>query len=85
MKITNRTEGDQVFTVAVVSPELVTVEVVEVEQMTVKPHEHASVAINVLFPTGLITGKGILPAVLRITDQNGLSRDVELTLMGPKG
>lgn len=85
LKITNRTEEDQVYTVAVVSPELVSVEVVEEEQMTVKPHEHASVAINVLFPTGLITGKGNLPAVLRITDQNGLSRDVELTLMGPRG
>lgn len=85
LKITNRTEQDQVYTVAVVSPELVTVEVVEVDQMTVKPHEHASVAINVLFPTGLITGKGILPAVLRITDQNGVSRDVEFKLMGPKG
>jgi cytochrome c oxidase accessory protein FixG len=85
LKLTNRTTVDQQYSLTVISPDSATVDVIEEEQLLVQPREHASVTINVLFPAGLTTGKGMADGLLRVTDQNGLSRDVSFKLLGPKG
>lgn len=85
LKLTNRTATDQQYAISVIRPDTATVDVIEVDQLLVRPREHASVTINVLFPAGLTSGKGMTDGVLRVTDQNGLSRDVSFKLLGPQG
>ncbi len=85
LKITNRTETTQHYAISVLYPDSAVVDVVEEEQLSVQPREHASAAINILFPTGLLTGRGTMPAKLRIDDEKGNSREVSFMLIGPKG
>jgi uncharacterized membrane protein len=85
LKLTNRTSEPQQYTLNFVYPDTATVDVIDSEQLTVQPREHASVTMNVLFPAGLTAGKGNSDGRLRITDQNGLSREVTFKLLGPKG
>jgi polyferredoxin len=85
LKLTNRTTVDQLYTLTVLSPDSATVDVIETDELKVQPREHASITMNVLFPSGLTTGKGMADGRLRITDQNGLSREVSFKLLGPKG
>lgn len=85
LKLTNRTNLDQQYTLTVVSPDSTTVDVIESDQLKVQPRKYASVTFNVLFPVGLTIGKGMADARLRVTDQNGLSREVSFKLLGPKG
>ena len=84
LKITNRSAEVQTYTIDVVTPDTMVVEVVEEEQLTVLPREHASVAINVKFPSGILTGKQSVPAKIVVRDKNGVERSVPFSLIGPR-
>jgi cytochrome c oxidase accessory protein FixG len=85
LQLTNRSRIEQIYSVQVLAPESASIEVVELEQLKLNPRQRTKVPVNITFPMGLTVGSGKVNAVVRVTDQTGLSRDVDFKLLGPKG
>lgn len=83
LKLTNRGREEQQYSVEVVTPDDVEVDVVD-EAITLAPDEVETFAISVLAtPQLYVASRGKLDLTLRVTADDGDVREVECSLLGP--
>lgn len=84
LKLTNRTRSTQQYSLHVQSPEGARVQAVDLDHLQVGPSKLSTAEIRVTFPRDLTAGKGNVPAVLTVTDNDGTQRSVSFKLLGPQ-
>ncbi len=84
IRIVNRTDEDQAYSIGVLSPAKTTLEVMDETTLDIAAGKSALVPVYVTFPNYLTTGDGRVPITFQITDTAGNERNPESTLLGPR-
>jgi cytochrome c oxidase accessory protein FixG len=84
LKLTNRSSGPQQYTVSLIEPAQAEVQVIDDEKLLVEPRKLSTIGIRIVFPKSLTTGQGNVPARIQVSDTEGLQREVEFKLLGPR-
>ncbi|MBX3420735.1 MAG: cytochrome c oxidase accessory protein CcoG [Pirellulaceae bacterium] len=84
LRLTNRTQLDQQYSVIPVSPAEMVVGTVDDDQLTIAARKLGTIDLRITFPSGLTLGRGNVPAVVRIEDASGTRREVTFKLLGPR-
>lgn len=84
LRLVNRTDKDQIYTLSVVDPEGVNLDVIQEERLSLPSGGNVLIPIDVGFPTTLTRGFGNKPATLLIRDDSLHERKLPFNLLGPR-
>lgn len=84
LRLVNRTDSDQRYTISVKSPPQASIEIVDEDALDFKPGQSKLVAVHVRFPSSLTTGSGNAPVELKIVDGDQNQRIAKTSLLGPR-
>jgi hypothetical protein len=84
LRLVNRNDLAQSYTVQVMEPKGMSLEVVDDSGLTLDSGGTSLVPISVKLPSSLIAPSGRTDAKIMITDKLGNEREIDFTLLGPK-
>ncbi len=84
LRLVNRTDVDQLYSIQIVSPESVKLEVIDKDALLLTSGESVLVPMEIRFPSGLTSGNGQSSIEMRVADQNGNERTVNFRVLGPR-
>ena len=84
LRLVNRTDETQQYSIAVASPDLASVEIIDDEATLVPPGKSSLVPLSVRFPSALTYNGGSAPIILKIEDACGNRREVAFRILGPR-
>jgi cytochrome c oxidase accessory protein FixG len=84
LRLVNRTEMDQLYSLELISPESATLDVTDRDDLQLKPGQSVLVPLEIRFPTSLTVGTGNFPTELRVIDQSDNQRTVSFRVLGPR-
>ncbi|TWT96413.1 cytochrome c oxidase accessory protein CcoG [Neorhodopirellula pilleata] len=84
LRLVNRTDSDQVYTISVAQPEGVTLEVIQKELLSLPSGGNVLVPLSVEFAPTITRGVGNRPATLKVADDSDHETEIEFKLLGPR-
>lgn len=84
LRLVNRTDIDQLYSLEITSPDSAVLEVIDLDALQLKPGQSVLVPLQIRFPSSLTTGKGNASMVLSVTDQSDNQRSVDFKMLGPR-
>lgn len=84
LQLVNRTDIPQLYRLSILAPELVSVEVMDEDALSLNPGETKLVPIVARFPSHLTFRDGKEPTTLEIIDQSDNQRVVDFRILGPR-
>ena len=84
MRIVNRSSQSQSYELSVVSPDSVSLEIIEPQRLNLDTQQSALIPFQLQFPTSLTSGVGNKEVTLHVKDQSGNERDIQFRIIGPR-
>ncbi len=84
LRLVNRTNVPQEYTLSVITPETATVEVLDEAAVKLPPGKSSLVPLNIRFPSALTYASGNQKMILKVVDSSGNQHDVDFSVLGPK-
>ncbi len=84
VRIVNRSNDTQLYTITAPVPEGLTIDVVDPSGLTLEPGATSVVPVMITLPSRLTAISGHVDATLQIDDQAGNSKSLDYRLLGPK-
>lgn len=84
LRLVNRTDQPQRYTIAIERPADTTLEVIDSEKLSLQPGQSVLVPFSIRFRTGVTSGDGNELAELRINDGSEHERLVDFRILGPR-
>lgn len=84
LRLVNRTQQDQNYTLTIDTPEGVTLEVIQQELLSLPPGGNVLVPLSVEFKPVLTRGKGNTQATLVVNDETDHQHEIDFKILGPR-
>jgi polyferredoxin len=84
MRLVNRTQQPQTYTIDVISPADAKLEIVDDEGLTLQPGKTSLVPFDIRFSMKATNQNGTASAELKIRDEQGNDRSISMKLLGPR-
>ncbi len=84
LRLVNRTEIPQTYSLAITTPATVKLEVIDESTLSIASGQSKMVPLSVQFPGGLTFGDGNAPTTLEIVDASGNRHELIFSLVGPR-
>ena len=84
LRLVNRTDAPQTYTITVRQPISVKLEVIDESRLALQPGETTMVPLSLRFPSSLTFGDGNEPISLSVSDTAQHQHDVDFRLVGPR-
>ncbi len=85
LRIVNRTDGPQTYSIDILSPPEAVLTVVDRDGLTLEPGATSIVPLMIEVPRGVMPRAGRLETTIQIEDEAGNRRAIDYTLLGPRG
>ena len=84
MRLVNRTDEPQTYTLTVLTPGTAKIEVLNDETLHLEAGKTSMVPMSIRFPSALTYAKGNHPIIVKVTDEDGNKREIDFRLLGPR-
>ncbi|SMP54504.1 cytochrome c oxidase accessory protein FixG [Neorhodopirellula lusitana] len=84
LRLVNRTDSEQTYSLSVVNPEGVTLEVIQKDMLTLPSGGNVLIPLSVEFAPAITRGDGNEPATLVVEDASDHSNNIKFKLLGPR-
>lgn len=84
LRLVNRTDGDQVYTLSVTKPDGVELDVLQEESLSLASGGNVLIPLDIGFAPTATRGGGTVSATLVVEDQSDHRREIEFKLLGPR-
>lgn len=84
LRLVNRTDLPQEYSLSVLSPETAIVEVLDDDAIKLEPGKTSIAPLNIRFPSALTYANGNHPIVLKVVDSSGNERQIDFRVLGPR-